>query len=899
MANPTLLEQYTDVITVEGDKKAQCTQCQKIFEYKTQKLVYHKRGKNCIGQTKEEHQKFMDLNTKTVYVEDASSIVSKRSRTSIATSKQTKIDRWHDSVKDGDVDRITAVVARFFYRTAIPFHIADSRAFKEMIRLLRPAYSTLMPSGKVLATTRLNAEHERIQDLLNARRDGQAFRSLVTDGWTNTRSEHLVNFVLVSPGERPLYLESVPSGAERQTADAIATLIKRVLRENGGEKIVSLVTDNASVMRAAWAVVKVEFPRIYNNGCAAHLTDLLVRELCDEAGRKATLEKATYVTKFIKSHSLLRHAFNQVRRERATKDLVLPVPTRWYTHYRCLDSLLANRRCIGDLINSPGGVGAHFHTEAKKEQARDFERQVDAAFWEAVTELHALIKQPTEMVGVFEADTTLISAIPREFAKLAVKHAGNPFVLAVVAKRAKQTITPCMRFAALLDPNNIGRGNPPPLQDIVEFTTHVQEVWRHEEHSGDFNRQLDRFIAQSSVDAKVLHHLQTTNPLYYWDGPGCGEFPALYPHAKRLFSIPTSSAASERAWSVLGAIHTKRRNRLGNDKVNKLAFIYINAALLDAEDPTDYGSKTMDDSCALMEVEEEGDAVIVMDEQSDAGSNVGREEDFEDLSGDELLRGMNDSEDHATLLPDPSLVNINPDSDVQEAVPLNFAFESPGEWATTTSAWRDVCVPAFRLDYDGHEAAKTSATPPVPPPSSDADLLAALRLLHGHEWCDAFLIDTVMRLLPPLHDHRMGLHREGLGFLEDPARVDRRPFLQVCHRPNHWYLMQVRPGLMGDPTEVTVFDSLSPDPLNMPAPDLRALDTSLGGLGGPYRFQYAPACQQRDTYSCGVLAIAFAVEIALRGDPSRVFACGDCLRLHLTSCLYGLSLSVFPGPCMH
>ena len=49
------------------------------------------------------------------------------------------------------------------------------------------------------------------------------------------------------------------------------------------------------------------------------------------------------------------------------------------------------------------------------------------------------------------------------------------------------------------------------------------------------------------------------------------KFPIL---SSRLFVVPTSSAASERIWSVYDFIHTKRRNRLSTDKVDKL---YANA----------------------------------------------------------------------------------------------------------------------------------------------------------------------------------------------------------------------------------------------------------------------------------------------------------------------------------
>jgi hypothetical protein len=47
--------------------------------------------------------------------------------------------------------------------------------------------------------------------------------------------------------------------------------------------------------------------------------------------------------------------------------------------------------------------------------------------------------------------------------------------------------------------------------------------------------------------------------------------------AKILFSLPASSAAGERSWSIHSLIHTERRSRLHVDRVEKLVSIYSNA----------------------------------------------------------------------------------------------------------------------------------------------------------------------------------------------------------------------------------------------------------------------------------------------------------------------------------
>src|SRR5581483_3366058 len=75
------------------------------------------------------------------------------------------------------------------------------------------------------------------------------------------------------------------------------------------------------------------------------------------------------------------------------------------------------------------------------------------------------------------------------------------------------------------------------------------------------------FQAESLNSSKL-----TKTPLRYWrtvllQAPNLAEF------ACRLFSIPPNSATTERVWSLMGNIHTERRNRLSPTRTAKMAQI--------------------------------------------------------------------------------------------------------------------------------------------------------------------------------------------------------------------------------------------------------------------------------------------------------------------------------------
>jgi hypothetical protein len=56
--------------------------------------------------------------------------------------------------------------------------------------------------------------------------------------------------------------------------------------------------------------------------------------------------------------------------------------------------------------------------------------------------------------------------------------------------------------------------------------------------------------------------------------------PELAPFAEKLMITYVNSVPSERAWSAMNYIHSKSRNRLSLEAVDKLLFIYINTQSL-------------------------------------------------------------------------------------------------------------------------------------------------------------------------------------------------------------------------------------------------------------------------------------------------------------------------------
>lgn len=85
-----------------------------------------------------------------------------------------------------------------------------------------------------------------------------------------------------------------------------------------------------------------------------------------------------------------------------------------------------------------------------------------------------------------------------------------------------------------------------------------------------------------NIDQKRI--IYNMDPSVYWNVIGKTKYPALYVCAKQINSIVCTSAASERTWSIHRFIHSRLRNRLNTENVEKLVFLYINNGIAEKED---------------------------------------------------------------------------------------------------------------------------------------------------------------------------------------------------------------------------------------------------------------------------------------------------------------------------
>lgn len=148
------------------------------------------------------------------------------------------------------------LLARAFYSAGISFNIIDNPDFCIFLKKACSAFK--IPSRHKLSTTILDAEYNSLKNDVDDVLEKKEYLCITSDGWSNIKKTSIINYMVTIP--QPIFYKSIPTHEERHTAENISAGIKQTINEVGEEKVVAIITDNAPNMKAAWEILKNEYP---------------------------------------------------------------------------------------------------------------------------------------------------------------------------------------------------------------------------------------------------------------------------------------------------------------------------------------------------------------------------------------------------------------------------------------------------------------------------------------------------------------------------------------------------------------------------------------------------------------------------------------------------------------
>ncbi|XP_031116598.1 uncharacterized protein LOC116020254 [Ipomoea triloba] len=229
-------------------------------------------------------------------------------------------------------DRVAMHVAYYFYDCGIPFNTITARSFEVMLESVAQIGTGWRPPSYHDVRVKLLERAKKEIDLLLEKHKVAWKRyecTLMSDGWTDRRNRHLINFLINSP-EGTFFLESVDASGESHDAAMLARLLKGKIQEIGKENVVQLVTDNGANYKAAGRLLEEKIPSLFWTSCASHCLDLMLEDIGKLPEFKQKIESARRTTTFIYRHGRILSAMREFT---GGKDLVRPGVTsdHWST----------------------------------------------------------------------------------------------------------------------------------------------------------------------------------------------------------------------------------------------------------------------------------------------------------------------------------------------------------------------------------------------------------------------------------------------------------------------------------------------------------------------------------------------------------------------------------------
>ncbi|XP_020287277.1 uncharacterized protein LOC109856422 [Pseudomyrmex gracilis] len=499
--------------------------------------------------------------------------------------KQRSIVQSMDIITKDEKIKLDGLFAKALLSKGLPFNTFEGLHMEAAFHALQPAYK--MPSAKTFGGSLLNNEHDNVmKDTKNYIEKAKAI-TICSDGYTNIRFNGTMNFTVCTP--KPFFLKAVKvePGLEKKD-QKFGNHYINVINKVGPSNVLLLCNDNTPVMRAELGkFVRSKFPHIYTIGCGSHSLNLLFKDIIRIEVFKRVIAAAKTIVKIRKQRQLYAIFKSKQKLHYGNKatSLIQPSSTRLSEAFFLLQSLQKNKvaleeTVLTDVVAVPAEI---------RNTVLDNEK---SGFWAVVSFLIDYIQPIVEGTHFIEADNARLSFMVAICMNIKskvgnVKTEDSPVPIADYLKIKKAVKYRIKKFCIedihlacyFIDPqfaeNKLSdRQFCLALKVICDIAKYLNlNTEKVTENMLNFKTK-----AKFYSDEIIWKSVNTSNPIIWWDA-FCANQP-LHPVAVRLLSLVPSATSCERIWSEYDHVHSKKRNRLKNKKVEKLVVVKHNLNLV-------------------------------------------------------------------------------------------------------------------------------------------------------------------------------------------------------------------------------------------------------------------------------------------------------------------------------
>lgn len=488
-------------------------------------------------------------------------------------------------------DKVCHEIGRWFYDAAIPYNAATYDSFKVMIEAIGQFGPGMKPPSMYeLRVPILKKEVEFVKNQLadNEKEWAEKGCSILSDGWRDSVvQKDIINFMVNSP-KGSVFAKSIDVSEVSKDADLLFRLLDRMVESVGEQNVVQVVTDNASAYVKAGRLLEAKRQHLYWTPCAAHCVDLMLEDIGKEVDKvKNALKKAMLAIGYIYSHVPV---VNMMRKFTKQRNLHRPAITRFATSYITLAQIHKQRSNLRNMVISQEWERAkwskkdHLAAKVKTYFMQDtFWRNV----WYSLKLTGPLVKVLRLVDGEkYPAMGYIYEAMDR--AKEAIRDSfSDPDdyeqAFKIIDSRWEcQLHKPLHAAGHFLNPAIFYKDVAGVCCEEVEKGLYhtISRLVPQQETQDKICEELDKYRNAEGLfgHSMAVRHRTTKSPADWWASYGSSA-PNLKKFAIRILSLTCSATSCERNWSVFQHLHTKKRNRLAQDRLNDMVFVKFNRSL--------------------------------------------------------------------------------------------------------------------------------------------------------------------------------------------------------------------------------------------------------------------------------------------------------------------------------
>ena len=184
------------------------------------------------------------------------------------------------------------------------------------------------------------------------------------------------------------------------------------MEDIGVHKFSAIITDTASVMKAAWKQIEEKYSNIVCLGCNSHIINLLIGDILKIEEIQVVVNNTKMIVNYFKSHVQAAAKLKRIQIDNYNKEisLVLPILTRWGTHLGCLQSLQKSQIALEQTL-----MDSYIRQKMDKTIRSNV---LSEEFWRMLDLVVKILEPIVAALKLFESDISTLSTVYSCFNKL-------------------------------------------------------------------------------------------------------------------------------------------------------------------------------------------------------------------------------------------------------------------------------------------------------------------------------------------------------------------------------------------------------------------------------------------------------------------------------------------------